>query len=553
MAINQETGMQHVENLLNNTFNFGIYHSAANTEVFDYLMYLRDFLADQEQEFYDILNVGSIGGLNALLKNINISHNLSVLDAGGVVFQEIKNKFIFKDKSKSDDQKDQKTEQDIFTLLNETLNEIPLDKFYTQEDLQYIITNSMEYDLLMEMLANAFNNIKFDNGMIKYEFRTMYGKTSVHSKKTIGEAKIVVIDLIKAIKSKGKTPGKITIADNHIKFTGNSLLLPPKTQEEIRNVIRPALEEYLNKSYEGKKLLENMSFDQIRSEVIKIIREKGVYLDNDDIKACDNIDIGAGAGNISGFLGELQSRLIFKALFQNIKDARIIDKGASFIKSMSGATQMDPADTMVQVANQIFNIQVKNYAKGGAEWGSSGKSKMIQIFEEKKEVKNYMTAVGFMQERLQLKDRLLTEFFGAATWHNLNPKYSKDPSYEKYKIIYKEFSDIFDSLKDTFDTFLPNIIRLTALINGVDTQYENFYFQKGYMIPASAIIDGIIDALYNAPSNKIFTSSYEMYPGESKYTYENPWVNDYTPFAKDTMIAYHVSINFNIILRNLGL
>lgn len=73
------------------------------------------------------------------------------------------------------------------------------------------------------------------------------------------------------------------------------------------------------------------------------------------------------------------------------------------------------------------------------------------------------------------------------------------------------------------------------------------------MIPASAIIDGIIDALYNAPSNKIFTSSYEMYPGESKYSYENPWVNDYTPFAKDTMIAYHVSINFNIILRNLGL
>ena len=208
---------------------------------------------------------------------------------------------------------------------------------------------------------------------------------------------------------------------------------------------------------------------------------------------------------------------------------------------------------MIQVANQIFNIQVKNYAKGGAEWGSSGKSKIIQIFGEKKEVKNYMTAIGFMQERLQLKDRLLTEFFGAATWHNLNPKYSKDPSYEKYKIIYKEFSDIFDSLKETFDTFLPNIIRLTALINGVDTQYENFYFQKGYMIPASAIIDGIIDALYNAPSNKIFTSSYEMYPGESKYTYENPWVNDYTPFAKDTMIAYHVSINFNIILRNLGL
>ena len=547
MAINQETGMQHVENLLNNTFNFGIYHSAANTEVFDYLMYLRDFLADQEQEFYDILNVGSIGGLNALLKNINISHNLSVLDAGGVVFQEIKNKFIFKDKSKSDDQKEQKTEQDIFTLLNETLNEIPLDKFYTQEDLQYIITNSMEYDLLMEMLANAFNNIKFDNGMIKYEFRTMYGKTSVHSKKTIGEAKIVVIDLIKAIKSKGKTPGKITIADNHIKFTGNSLLLPPKTQEEIRNVIRPALEEYLNKSYEGKKLLENMSFDQIRSEVIKIIREKGVYLDNDDIKACDNIDIGAGAGNISGFLGELQSRLIFKALFQNIKDARIIDKGASFIKSMSGATQMDPADTMVQVANQIFNIQVKNYAKGGAEWGGAG----IKINAEN--LRGASTAASFITERLQVNLPFLFEFFGAATWHNLNPEYSDDPSYPDYVATYAEFQGIFESLKESFDTFIPNIIRLTAIIEGSDLQYENFYFSKGRMIPASAIIDGIQDALFDAPSKKIFTSSYGMTPGASHYTYQRPYISSYASFAKETGITWHISMNFNKVLASIGL
>jgi len=55
-------------------------------------------------------------------------------------------------------------------------------------------------------------------------------------------------------------------------------------------------------------------------------------------------------------LGEVQSHLYFVELFKDVKDAHIIDAGASFIKSMSGGTQMDPADTVVAIANHIFNI-----------------------------------------------------------------------------------------------------------------------------------------------------------------------------------------------------
>jgi hypothetical protein len=33
------------------------------------------------------------------------------------------------------------------------------------------------------------------------------------------------------------------------------------------------------------------------------------------------------------------------------------------------------------------------------------------------------------------------------------------------------------------------------------------------MIPSSGIVDGIISALSGAASNKIYTSSYAMYPG----------------------------------------
>jgi len=44
----RETGMEHVQNLLNSTYNFSIYNSTANDYMFSFLFALSDFLKDQE-------------------------------------------------------------------------------------------------------------------------------------------------------------------------------------------------------------------------------------------------------------------------------------------------------------------------------------------------------------------------------------------------------------------------------------------------------------------------------------------------------------------------
>jgi len=72
------------------------------------------------------------------------------------------------------------------------------------------------------------------------------------------------------------------------------------------------------------------------------------------------------------------------------------------------------------------------------------------------------------------------------------------------------------------------------------------------MIPASSLVNGIIEALYGSPNKKAFTSSYSMHPGASHYTYEKPYTSAYAPFANETSIAWRVSVNFNTILKNLG-
>lgn len=553
----RETGMQHVENLLNSVYNFSIFNSTANDAVFSYLDSLSAFLKQQEQDFYAALGVNDLRGLNSLLHNVNINYNLSALDAGGTIFQEIKNRFVFKDSSKSDEQKQQKQEQDIFALLTQLVNNIDANKFMEKymdgwaQETEYIFNG------LMDALTYAINGLQINGGLITYAF-TAYGKgtsstTGFYSKKELANANLKILNLNKLFNQRNRK-GKITIEDNHFKIEGDSKALTEAVQNEFRNTIRPALENYLNIQYEGKRLLEEMPQDQIRTEVIKIIKEKGIILDNDDMAATQKIAIGAGSGNISGFLGELQSRLYFKQLFSRIKNAEIIDTGASYIKSLSGGKQMDPADIQIAILNHIFNIQVKNYAKGGAEWGGNSKSKIIQTLSGEKTVRDTSSAKSFVLERLQIHDTTLLDFFGAATWHNLNPLYSDDKRYAEYGNLYQQFSSIFESLKESFDTFIPNIIRLTAFINGLDElQYENFYFQKGVMIPSSGIVDGIISALSGAASNKIYTSSYAMYPGQSHFTYQHPFEDSYGSFADETLISWKITINFNTVLSNLGL
>lgn len=556
MAIGHETGMQHVENLLNHAWRFNLRNSSTNINLLSYFEALSDFLRDQEEQFYAALGVNDIKGLNNLLKSIGTNQNLNLLDAGGVIYQEIANRYVFKDKSKTENQKDQKREQDIFALLTQLVNNIDADKFMEKYMDGWAHETEYIFNGLMDALTYAINGLQINSGLITYAF-TAYGKgtsstTGFYSKKELANVNLKILNLNKLFNQKNKK-GKITIEDNHFKIEGDSKALADAVQIELRDTIRPAIEEYLNIEYEGKRLLEEMSIEQIRTEIISIIQEKGIKLDTSDMDAVKKIQLGRGSGNISGFLGELQSRLYFRTLFPDITKAEIIDTGASFVKTLGGAGQMDPADTQIKILNHIFNIQVKNYAKGGAEWGGNSDKKIIQTLQGEREIKDWSGARSFVLNRLQINDSNLIDFFGAATWHNLNPLYSNDKKYNDYATLYNEFQIIFRDLKDSFDTFLPNIIRLTAILDGLDDlAYENFYFQKGAMIPASAIVDCILDGIMGA-KNTVFTSSYEMFPGSSHFTYQHPFEDNYSLYADETLISWKVKISFSAVLHSIGL
>lgn len=538
------SGSEHVKEIIAKTKNFSLVNSTANIQVFSYLSSLADFLQDQEQEFYNKIGVHDIRELNALLSTLSFKNNLLYLNAGGSIYNYINDNFIFSDEKNN---LNQQVENNIFDLFNEALSQIDANKFlerYENESSTFGI-----YDAAMDALTSIFDGFRVDGQFLKLVF-TARGKTSATNyykkdKSQIGESTIK-LNLNTAIPRFG-----VQVIEDHFVISGNPDQFIKSVNEVVKNFVRPELMKKLNKTYQGKIPLKDMSNEILYDTINDIIQHKyNIYMDADDLIACRKIAINGSRGGISGYLGELQARLTFKSLFQNVKNTEIIDAGASYIKGLSGDAQQNPADMIIKVANEIFNIQVKNYSKGNAEWG--GASKIMSPNGE--EVRDVSSAESFLKDRLQINNTTLMEYFGAVTWHNLNPDYSDNPFYDDYIGIYQSLISIFKSLKESFDTFIPNIIRLVAIVSGVSgLQYENFYFSKGRMIPASAIINGIIDALSNTTSRKIYNSSYSMHPGVSHYTAQIPYINNYSSYAKETSISWRVSINFNSVLSSLGL
>lgn len=550
MALGHETGMQHVQNLLAQATHFYLYNSNSNIRLWSYFENLSDFLRTQEQQFYKALGVEDIKGLNNLLQTINIDYHLNDLNAGGKIYNQIRQDYILTDASTKTQSVTR--EDNIMQLFAELINNSEIGQNMVSEFLDRRDSTSQIgiFSEFFKILTTVFNKTIIPGDPIHLEFtaNNTYSQTGYYKKNGIlGEASI------KLNFGKILVPGDIKIDKNQFVVTGQPSDFPKAVKSIVASQVRPALMEYLNKETSLRPYARDIydkNPQEWRDIVNRYIKENFPKI---DLAFSNNIELNHSSGSVSGYLGEIQSHLYFVELFKNVTDSRIIDAGASYIKSMSGGVQMDPADTVIEIANHIFNIQVKNYMKGGAEWGGNTKSKVIQTLQGEKKIRDYSTAEGFVLNRLQIHDSNLLEFFGAATWHNLNTNYAGDPKYDEYAELYQNFNRIFDSLKESFDTFLPNIIRLTAILDGVeDLQYENFYFQKGTMIPASAIVDCILDGLMGA-KNVVFTSSYEMYPGASHFTYQHPFEDDYGTYAKETTITWKVTINFNSVLRSIGL
>lgn len=539
-------GSKKVQEIIGLVNNFSMVNSKESSYVFTYLEDLSDFLKDQEQIFYNALGVKDIVELNNHITILMKQNNLSALDAGGSIYNYIASHYQFSDKNSTDNFG---IEEDIFSLFTQLLAQegIKASKFLDEYATARGITDWNIYDACMDALTQVFSNLVLDNGLIKYIFtaRGQNSATGLYKKsKEVGKVTIK-LNLNKAIHN-----AQLRIEDDMFIIEGNPAGFSEAVAKEIKQVIRPEINKRLNKDFQNKIPLSYFTKDALREEILNIIKSQGIQLTHEDIQAANSIEINSGKGGISGFLGELQGHLLARHLFPN-GNAKIIDAGANLIKNAKGASQMDPADLIIKIANQIFNIQIKNYQSGGAKWGGGS----TKIFGDEK-IRDISSAESFLVDRLQVNGgnaNILKQYFGAVTYNNLNPKYANSSSYDEYNNIYNSLITIFSKLKDSFDTFIPNIIRLTLIISGRNSQYDNFYYQKGRMIPSSAIIDGIIEGLYNNDNSKIFTSSYSMYPGESLYSPQHPYPDNYASYASNTLISWNISISFSRILAKLGL
>lgn len=541
------TGTEYVQNLLGDAWadvhTFIQRNVASNSDLLSYLSATADYLRDQEQRLYDALGLPNIQAVNALLKS-DIFANLDALNAGGIIIRTIDQNYTYSGNS------DEKLESDIFQLFDEYLTNTQGSNYMAN----YVARDETDENVIVQAfisaLNDAINNIPMSNKnfALQWTMETR-SRTGKYSKtENIGDSTIRLS--LQSVFENSRI--KLKLKDGHIKVEGTPVQFNSTLQYFINEHIRPELMKRLDKTWDVKMPLANLPLNELRNLVNNLIEEY-VPLDPYTRSISNTISIGANKSAIEGYLGEIQARLYFRKLFPTVTDERIVNTGAQHIRTRGGV-QEDPADLRIDLINDIFNIQIKNYTGSSAHWGGASK-----FLSGNQEIHETSSAASFLLNRLQVDSPALMTFFGAATWHAPNPEYANESTYKDYKDIYAGFDAIFNELKADFDTFLPNIIRLTTYLTDLgELEYQNFYFTKGMLVPSSAIIDGIVDAITGLTQGDraIYTSSYSMHSGQSHYTHALPYLgnyNDYQNFANQTAIKWSVTLNFRSVLRSLGL
>ena len=347
----RETGMEHVENLLTSVYNFSIYNSTANEYTLSYLSSLSDFLKGQEQILYDALGVKDIHGLNALLDQINSINHYDYLNAEGKIYNQLKRDYFLTSSSKKENFT---YEEDVMELLVEAINTSELG----QQLINELDDRADLYTEFFRIATIVLNNLHIPgepisliitaNAMSK-SYNAFYRKNNI-----VGEGAIRI--------SFGSTlvPGEIGLKDAQFEITGDPTISSYLRKSKDIQRLRVNLRNYLNKAPSTKRSARSI-YEENPQSWRDIVNK--YILDNfpkTDLTFADSIALNYTTSSISGYLGEVQSHLYFDALFQSTNiDGAIRDAGAEYIKSLGGGKQMDPADTIIEVINHIFNIQVK--------------------------------------------------------------------------------------------------------------------------------------------------------------------------------------------------
>lgn len=255
-----------------------------------------------------------------------------------------------------------------------------------------------------------------------------------------------------------------------------------------------------------------------------------------------SIDVNASEASIRGFFGEFYALAVLDTLF-GPQGATVIPTG-SIRKATSG--QEIPIDIALQKGLQQFNFQVKNYNNTGGHITLHGDVSAPYFLEQK------MQIVGHPLE-------VLTEFLASYQYNQPFQNETLRGYYENTSMpveryeeeVYNQFQEIFRSMRYLFDQYAPSLFKIEdvfkAKSGGLFTKEQqyinNFFIVKNRIVPASEIVQQIIDAFKTKP-----ITSYRLMETTNKTdTLEGNFTN-YEHSPDENLLAKLVRVSYSITI-----
>lgn len=311
----------------------------------------------------------------------------------------------------------------------------------------------------------------------------------------------------------------------------NNQILPARIIDKMENEFGL----FLKDKIDGRQALISyfssaISNSKLRQYIIEEIRNKKGYNFSE-----------ASPSQIKGFLGEVRTVATIKYLFGS---ESAVPTGA--ITRIGDSQNNAGGQVPIDVIFNGFGIQVKNYSI----------SKKGEITYPKSTVHIGTFITNHLRPEVAIQEILLN-FFGSYSFNR--PISDKDAesfaTLDQYKTIYKRFEDSVESegrLQMLFDKYVDNMLSISHAFQTEDElfaerklYFNTFFMYGGFFIPASEIVQAIIDEIATQRSKKtLIKTSYSI----DKPTAENTWTPQ-KPFGnREEHLKYniHTTITINV-------
>ncbi len=272
--------------------------------------------------------------------------------------------------------------------------------------------------------------------------------------------------------------------------------MPKEFQDRLENEYNVKFDNITKEDF-SKQQVAKVLKQWVESNIRNTYRVKDLVLNELDTNL-DSFDINKSAASVKGFLGEVATTAILKALCPN---QSIIPTGT--MKKVRTGQEL-PIDILL---NDI-GFQVKNY--------QFIKNKVS--FGHKKE-DDSMLMGNFITDRARVQGSIKQVLYALYGSYHYNQMI--DGASGEYSSIRSSLEGKARESTEVFEGYIDNILKISDFFSSEDANFadKKLYFNTFFMIrdkliPSSVILDNIITQLQNKSSgdqlDKILTSSFEL-------------------------------------------